>query len=137
MILIPFVIGIIPLFLMRWKINILSFGDEEAKTLGVNTRRTRLILILASTLLTSASIAISGMVGWVGLIIPHLARLVVGPNFRTLLPASILIGGTFLLIVDDIARTALITEIPLSILTAIIGAPFFLFLLFRGMKELE
>ena len=134
---VPFVLGMIPLFLFRWKINILSFGEEEAKALGVDTNRTRLTIIIASTLLTSAAISISGMIGWVGLIIPHLARLIVGPNYKRLLPAAILMGSSFLLIVDDIARTALNTEIPLSILTAVIGAPFFLYLLFKGRSSWE
>lgn len=134
---VPFVLGSIPLFLLRWKINILSFGDEEAKALGVDTGKTRLVLIAASTLLTSASIAVSGMIGWVGLLIPHLARLVIGPNYKTLLPASMLMGAAFLLFVDDIARIMLVTEIPLSILTAVIGAPFFLYLLYRGRSAWE
>lgn len=134
---IPFAVGMIPLFLYRWQINLLSFGEEEAKALGVDTRKVRAILILASTLLTSASIAISGMIGWVGLIIPHLARLIVGPNYKILLPASALMGATFLLLVDDIARTVFITEIPLGILTAIVGAPFFLYLLYRGRGTWE
>jgi len=134
---VPFVLGSIPLFLLRWKINVLSFGEEEAKALGVDTGKTRLVLIVASTLLTSASIAVSGMIGWVGLIIPHLARLVTGPNYKTLLPASMLLGAAFLLIVDNIARTMLVTEIPLSILTAVIGAPFFLYLLYRGRSAWE
>lgn len=137
MMLVPFVAGMIPLFLYRWQINLLSFGEEEARALGVDTGRVRAILILASTLLTSASIAVSGMIGWVGLIIPHLARLIVGPNYKTLLPASALMGATFLLLVDDVARTVLTTEIPLGILTAIIGAPFFLYLLYRGRSAWE
>jgi len=132
MMFIPFVIGLIPLFLFRWKINVLSFGEEEAKAMGVDTGRVRLILILASTLLTSSAISVAGMVGWVGLIIPHFARLIVGPDYKKLMPASVLIGGTFLLIVDNVARTVFATEIPLGILTAIIGAPFFLYLLLKG-----
>lgn len=100
--------------------------------MGVDTGRVRLILILASTLLTSSAISVAGMVGWVGLIIPHFARLIVGPDYKKLMPASVLIGGTFLLIVDNVARTVFATEIPLGILTAIIGAPFFLYLLLKG-----
>nr|WP_242847190.1 iron ABC transporter permease [Desulfosporosinus acididurans] len=133
----PFLAGLVILFLLRWKINILSFGDEEAKALGIDTLKIRVILIMASTLLTSASIAISGMIGWVGLIIPHLARLIVGPNYKVLLPASVLMGAAFLLLVDDVARTVLVTEIPLSILTAIIGAPFFIYLLLKGRSSWE
>lgn len=131
MMFVPFVIGFVPLFLYRWQINLLSFGEEEAKAMGVNTGRVRFILIIAATLLTAASISISGMVGWVGLIIPHFARLIVGPDYKKLLPASVLIGAAFLLLVDGVARTAFITEIPLGILTAIIGAPFFLYMLFK------
>ncbi|WP_242966927.1 iron ABC transporter permease [Desulfosporosinus sp. FKA] len=137
MMIFPFLLGLVILFLLRWKINILSFGDEEAKALGIDTLKIRVILIMASTLLTSASIAISGMIGWVGLIIPHLARLIVGPNYKVLLPASVLMGAAFLLLVDDVARTVLVTEIPLSILTAIIGAPFFIYLLFKGRSSWE
>lgn len=132
MLLIPFLIGNVPLVLLRWRMNVMSFGEEEAQALGVDTRKIRLVMILCSTLLTSSSIAVAGLVGWVGLIIPHLARLVAGPDYRVLLPASLLIGGTFLLVVDDVARTAFSMEIPLGILTAIIGAPFFLYLLLKG-----
>ena len=107
MMLLPFFGGLTVLMLLRWKINILSFGEEEARALGVDTTRVRSALILSATLLTSASIAISGMIGWVGLIIPHLARLLVGPNYKTLIPASILLGASFLLGVDDIARTVM------------------------------
>lgn len=135
MLFVPFILGIIPLFLFRWQINVLSFGEEEARALGVNTGRVRMILIFASTLLTSSSVAVAGMVGWVGLIIPHLARLAAGPNYKRLLPASLLIGSTFMVIVDDAARTLFTLEIPLGILTAIIGAPFFLFLLVKGRRQ--
>lgn len=134
MLLVPFAIGMVPMALCRWQMNVLTFGDEEAQSLGIDTHRTRALLIVSSTLLTSASIAVSGMIGWVGLIIPHLARLFVGPNYKKLLPASVLIGGTFLLIVDDVARSVFTTEIPLGILTSIIGAPFFLYLLVKGKQ---
>ncbi len=133
-ILIPFIFGFIILFIMRWKLNVMSFGEEEAKTLGINTKRVRFAVILASTFLTSASVSICGMIGWVGLVVPHLARMVFGPNFKYLIPASALMGGTYLLIVDDIARTASKIEIPLGILTAIVGAPFFIYLLMRARK---
>jgi iron complex transport system permease protein len=130
----PFLVGVTSMILLRWKLNVLSFGDEEARALGVNSGRIRLVFIVAATLLTSSSIAVAGMIGWVGLIIPHLARLLVGPDARLLLPASLLIGATYLLVVDDIARTVFPTEIPLGILTAIIGAPFFLALLVKGRE---
>lgn len=131
---IPILLGTVPLVLLRWKLNVLSFGEEEAKALGVDTSRIRLIIIICSTLLTAASVSICGMIGWIGLIIPHLARMLVGPNYKVLLPASILIGSTFLLLVDDVARSAFPLEIPLGILTSIIGAPFFIYLLLKGKR---
>ncbi len=129
LLLIPFTLGIVPLLLLRWQLNVMSFGDEEALSLGVDVKKVRLAVILSSTLVTSSAVAVSGMVGWVGLIIPHLARLLVGPNYKILLPVSLIMGGAFLLLVDDVCRTIYTTEIPLSILTAVIGAPFFIYLL--------
>lgn len=125
-------LGAIPLLLLRWKLNVLSFGEEEAASLGVATRRTRWLIILCSTVLTTAAVSLAGMIGWVGLVIPHLVRMLVGPNYRYLLPASLLVGGTYMLLVDDVARCALPQEIPLGILTSLIGAPFFLYLLIRS-----
>lgn len=125
------VVGLAGLVALRWRINVMALGDEEAASLGVNVRRTRLAVVGFATLLTSASVAVAGMVGWVGLIIPHLARFLVGPDHRVLLPASVLLGGTFLLVVDDVCRCIYTTEIPLSILTAIIGAPLFVYLVWR------
>lgn len=130
--LLPLLIGAVPLLLLRWRLDVLSFGEEEAQALGLNTRRLRLTFILAATLLTAASVSVCGMVGWVGLIIPHLTRLLVGPNHSRLLPAALLVGSTFLLLVDTLARCLFALEIPLGILTAIVGAPFFLGLLLRG-----
>lgn len=137
MILVPFIIGVVPLFLLRWKINVMSFGEEEAKALGVNTKPIRCILIFSATLLTSSAVAVSGMIGWVGLIIPHLARLITGPDYKKLIPASLIIGAAFLLLVDDVARTLFTLEIPLGILTSIIGAPFFMYLLLCGRRGWE
>ncbi len=134
LLLIPFTLGIIPLLFLRWQLNIMSFGDEEALALGVDVKRVRLAVILSSTLVTSSAVAVSGMVGWVGLIIPHLARLLVGPNYKILLPVSLIMGGAFLLLVDDVCRTIYTTEIPLSILTSVIGAPFFIYLLLKTKK---
>lgn len=134
MILIPILLGAIPLVLLRWKLNVLSFGEEEAKALGIDTSKLRLVIIICSTLLTAASVSICGMIGWIGLIIPHLARMLVGPNYKVLLPASLLIGSTFLLLVDDVARSAFPLEIPLGILTSLIGAPFFIYLLLKGKR---
>jgi iron complex transport system permease protein len=130
-----FLIGAIPIFLMRWKINILSFGDEEARSLGVNTKRLRVIIILCSTLLTAASVSLCGTIGWVGLIIPHISRLLVGPNNRALFPCALLAGSAFMLIVDDFARSIVPGELPIGVLTAFVGAPLFLYMLFSGKRD--
>ncbi len=123
------------LFLLRWRLNVLVFGDEEAVSLGINTKKLRLIIIVCATLLTASVVSISGQVGWVGLVIPHFCRMIVGPDYKYLIPASILVGGSYLLLVDNIARNCLPVEIPLGILTAMIGAPVFIFLLLKGRKE--
>ena len=134
MIIIPMLCGFALLIFESWKLNVLSFGDEEARAMGVNTKRVRLIVIFAATLLTSLSVAVSGIVGWVGLVIPHLARAIVGPNYKVLLPTSMIVGAGFLLIVDNIARVAMSVEIPIGILTSILGVPFFIFIYKRNMR---
>ena len=121
----------IPLFLLRWRINLLSFGDKAAQTLGIPVERLRLIVILCATLLTAAAVSLSGIIGLVGLIVPHLVRFIVGPDFRFLLPCSALMGGLFLLASDNLARTLWTMEIPLGILTSLFGVPFFLYLLIK------
>ncbi|WP_245570878.1 FecCD family ABC transporter permease [Anaerovorax odorimutans] len=128
---IPIILGTLPLVMFRNKLNILAFGDEEAQALGENTERVRLLFIICSTLITSAAISVSGIIGWVGLIIPHITRIIIGPNNNLLIPTSIAIGASYLMIVDDVARTICSIEIPLGILTSLIGAPFFLYLLFH------
>jgi iron complex transport system permease protein len=133
---VPMAIGLIPLFLLRWQVNILTLGDEEARTLGVNTNRLRFFVIVCSTLVTAASVSVSGMIGWVGLVIPHLSRKLVGSNYRYLLPASMVAGATFLLLVDNVSRNLLAVEIPIGILTAFIGAPFFIYLISKREKTL-
>lgn len=133
---IPMALGCIPLLLIRWRINLLTLGDEEARTLGVNTNLLRILVIVCATLVTAASISVSGMIGWVGLVIPHLARKLAGNNYRYLMPASMLAGAAFLLVVDGISRNLLAVEIPIGILTAFIGAPFFLYLILRREKTL-
>ena len=129
------VIGLVPLVLMRWRVNLLSLSDEEAQSLGINTLRTRVVFIAAATLLTSGSVAFTGIIGWVGLVVPHVARLLVGPDFSRLLPASALLGAIFLMLTDTLARTLISIELPLGVLTALVGAPFFLFLLARGGRS--
>jgi len=119
-------LGLVPMWLLRWRINLLSLEDEEARALGVETGRIRFVVIAAATLMTSAAVAISGVIGWIGLVIPHFARLLVGPDFSRLLPTSILLGAGFLLAVDTLARTVARIEIPLGVLTAFVGTPLFL-----------
>ncbi len=125
-------LGLVPLVLLRWRINVLSLGDEEAKSLGVEAGRMRAVVIGAATLITASVVAISGVIGWVGLVIPHIARMLVGPNFERLLPAAMLMGAAYLVLVDTLARTLGRIEVPIGILTAVVGAPFFLWLLWRG-----
>lgn len=127
-------VGCVVLFAVRWRINILTMGDDEAATMGVNAKAIRIIVIVAATLITAASVCVTGMIGWVGLVIPHLCRMMVGADYRRLIPASMLLGSGFLLVVDDIARLATTAEIPIGILTAFVGAPFFLYLITRKKK---
>ncbi len=134
---IPIFLGTVPIYLLRWRINVLTLGEEEAAALGLNTRKLQNIVIFCSTLMTSAAVSISGLVGWVGLIIPHLARMIVGPNYKMLLPASIMLGATYLLLVDDLCRTMSNLEVPLGIVTAVVGAPLFLYLLLKGGRGWE
>ncbi|NLA96343.1 MAG: iron ABC transporter permease [Clostridiaceae bacterium] len=122
------------LLLVRWKVNILFLGDDEARMLGVNITLYRWLIIACATLLTSLSVSVSGNIGWIGLVVPHFARMVVGSNYGKVLPASALIGSAFMLLVDTAARMLHTVEIPLSIITAVIGAPFFFFLLLRSKK---
>ena len=123
------VLGLIPLVLLRWRMNVMTLGEDEARALGVDTRRLRLAVIAAATLMTAGVVSISGVVGWIGLLVPHLARFLVGPDFRRLLPASILLGAGYLLGVDTLARTIARIEIPLGVLTAFLGAPVFIWVL--------
>jgi len=127
-------IGLVPLVLLGWRINVLSMGDDEARALGVETGRLRLAVIASATLATAAVTALAGVLGWVGLVIPHIARMLVGPDFTRLLPVSLLLGAGYLLAVDTLARTISGTEVPLGILTAMVGAPFFIWLLARGRR---
>ena len=122
-------VGLVPLWLLRWRMNVMTLSEEEALTLGVDTRRVRLIVITAATLMTAAVVSVSGVIGWIGLLIPHFARLLVGPDFSRLLPAAMLLGAGYLVAVDTLARTIAPLEIPLGVLTAFIGAPFFIWLL--------
>ncbi|WP_089283745.1 FecCD family ABC transporter permease [Anaerovirgula multivorans] len=133
LILFPILAGIVGLLLLRWRLNILSLGDEEAFSLGINPQVIRISVILFSTVITAACVTVSGIIGWVGLVIPHICRRIVGVNHSGLLPASCLLGANFMVIVDCVARNLTAAEIPIGILTALIGAPFFA-LIYSQMK---
>jgi iron complex transport system permease protein len=130
----PVALGTVVLVALRWRMNVMSLPEEEARALGVATGPMRIAIVAAATLVTSASVAASGVIGWVGLVVPHLARALVGPDFPKLLPTSALLGGGYLLLIDTLARTLAPVEIPLGILTAVIGTPFFIWLL-AGMQR--
>jgi len=125
----PVMLGTLVLIALRWRMNVMSLPDEEARALGVPTGPLRIAIVAAATLVTSASVATAGIIGWVGLVVPHVARTVAGPDFARLIPAAALFGGGFLLLIDTLARTGAAIEIPLGILTALIGTPFFIWLL--------
>ncbi len=128
-------VGLLPLWLLRWRINVLSLDDEEARALGVPTARIRLVVIVGATLTTSAAVAVSGVIGWIGLVIPHFARLLTGPDFTRLLPVSVLLGAGFLVAVDTLARTIASIEVPLGVLTAFVGTPLFLWQLATARRS--
>lgn len=130
----PITACMVVILLMRWRLNVLALGDAEAETLGVDTKKFQLVLIVCCTMATAAAVSISGIVGWVGLVIPHICRMIVGPNYRVLLPASISMGAMFLLLVDDIARNIATIELPLGVLTALVGSPFFIYLLSQSRE---
>lgn len=132
----PFaLVGMAVLFLLRWPTQVLEAGDDEARTLGVPVSTLRVALIAAATLMTAAAVSISGVVGWIGLLVPHLARLIVGPAYIVLLPTSILLGAGYLLLVDDLCRSAFSAELPLGIVTAILGAPVFVVVLVKTRRQ--
>lgn len=129
------VIGLAPLLALRWRIGMLAMGDDEARAMGIDAARLRLLVILCATLMTAAAVAMAGIIGWIGLMVPHMARLLTGPRFDRLLPASILIGAGFMVLVDTAARSIAPIEVPLGILTAVLGAPIFVWLLARGTRS--
>ena len=130
----PVAAGTAVLVALRWRMNVMSLPEEEARALGVPTGPMRIAIVAAATLVTSASVATAGVIGWVGLVVPHLARALVGPDFPKLLPTCALLGGGYLLLIDTLARTIAPVEIPLGILTAVVGTPFFIWLL-SGMQR--
>ena len=134
-VIIPIFIGCAIIFIFRWHINLLAMGDEEAQSLGLNPSKLRLIVIVGATLVTSAAVSISGIIGWMGLVVPHMVRMLVGPDNRILIPASLSFGASFLLLIDNISRAIIPIEIPIGILTAVIGVPLFLYLLRKGYSQ--
>lgn len=133
--LIALILGAAPLLAMRWRMNVLSFGEEEAKAMGININRMRAVIVVCSTLLTASSVCLCGSIEWVGLIMPHITRLLVGPNYRVLLPTAMLGGGIFMLVVDNFSRAIIPGELPVGIITSLIGAPLFIFMLFKGRRD--
>ncbi len=130
-------VGIVLIFLLRWRLNILSLSDDEAKASGINIKQTRMLFIVASTLITASAVSMCGQVGWIGLLIPHCARMLVGSNNRYVIPVSLSLGACFMILIDTLSRTISIIELPLSILTAIIGAPVFISLLNKTRSNLR
>ena len=131
---VPVLLGTAVLVALRWRINVLSLGDEDAAAVGIRPRPVRWTLLSAVALIVAGAVAVSGVIGWVGLVIPHLVRMWVGPDHRVLLPVSFLVGAAFLVTVDTLARTVSATEIPLGVLTALVGAPAF-FVLLRQNRD--
>jgi iron complex transport system permease protein len=125
----PMLLGAAGLYLIRWRINVLSMGDKEAQTLGINTRMTKGLVVVSATLSTAGAVCVSGVIGWIGLVIPHIGRMLVGNDNKVLIPTSFSLGACFLILVDDLGRMATGSEIPLGILTALVGGPFFVYLL--------
>ena len=130
------IIAIVPIVILRWSLNIMTQGEEEAKALGVNTKAVRLASIISATIVTATATSLCGMISYVGLVIPHLVRMITGCDYRKTVPASILLGSSFLLLVDTISRSIATVELPIGILTSLIGAPFFLYLIVREAKKL-
>ncbi|USK53737.1 iron ABC transporter permease [Cytobacillus solani] len=134
---IPMIISILLLLAIRWRVNILALGENEAKNLGVNTKLYRSVIIIFSTVLTACAVSISGTIGWVGLIVPHLGRMLIGPDNSRLFPLSLIIGGGFLLVIDTLSRTISSAELPISILTGLLGAPFYFWILNKQRMNLS
>ena len=122
-------LAVLPLYFSSWRLNVLSFGEDEAHTMGVQVQRLRLVVILSATLLTATVVSITGLIGWIGLVVPHIARFIIGSDNRYLLPAAFMLGSSFLIVIDLLSRTLSALEIPLGIIASIIGAPIFFFVL--------
>ncbi len=128
---VPMGVGLAIILLLRWRINLLTLEDDEARSLGINIRRYRLIFIAASTLLSAAAVCLGGLIGWVGLMVPHMARSLAGVDYKRLIPASAMLGAAYLVLMDDIARSVLSLELPIGVVTSVMGAPFFVYLIVK------
>jgi iron complex transport system permease protein len=129
------VLGCLPIFLLRWRLNVISMGDEEARSLGVNVSRKRIIFIASATLAVTSAVAVSGIIGWIGLMVPHIVRMLVGPDHRRLIPLTMACGATFMIAADTVARNLSSADVPVGIVTALTGAPFFIYLMRRGKES--
>ncbi|HCT91606.1 MAG TPA: iron ABC transporter permease [Lachnospiraceae bacterium] len=127
----PVLLGLAVILALRWRLNLLTLEDEEAQSLGVNVRRLRIVFIVASTLVSAAAVCLGGLIGWVGLMVPHMARALVGADYKRLIPACGLMGAAYLLLMDDLARSLLALEIPIGVVTSFMGAPFFVYLIIK------
>ena len=134
---VPILAGLATLLVLRWRINLLTLDDEEAKSLGINTGLYRLIFIIASTLISAAAVCLGGMIGWVGLMVPHMCRAFIGPDHNRLIPACAMVGAAYLVLMDDLARSLLSLELPLGVVTSVMGAPFFLLLIVNSSIKKE
>ncbi len=132
--LIPMTLGSIVIFLLRWRLNILTLGDEDAKAIGIDPKSTRMIAVSAATIISASAVCLGGLIGWVGLMVPHISRGIAGADYRRMLPVAALTGGSFLLLMDDLARSLSSMEIPLGVLTAVMGAPFFIILIVKRKR---
>ena len=132
---VPMSVGLIAVFALRWRVNLLTLDDEESRSLGINTRRYRIIFIIASTLLSAAAVCLGGLIGWVGLMIPHMCRALVGPDYKRLIPACAMLGATYLVLMDDLSRSLLSLELPLGVVTSVMGAPFFVYLIIKRRES--
>jgi iron complex transport system permease protein len=128
-------ISLVPIYFMRWRLNVMSMGDDEARSMGINVTRDRIIFIAASTIAVSVAVSVSGIIGWVGLMVPHLIRMMTGPDHKSLVPLSMAGGAAFMIIADTIARNLTSFDLPVGIITAITGAPFFVYLMKKGGRE--
>lgn len=126
-----YIVALTAIFMFRWRVNVLAIGDQEARSFGVDVRRDRSIVIVCSSIITALTVSISGIIGWVGIVVPHLARMIVGPDFRKLIPASLSLGICYMLLIDDICRTATSSEIPIGVITGIVGVPLFLYFIYK------